>query len=199
MASAMLVLPVPTRPTHAYFADSRKPAQWRARMGLNFRAQFFTAGAGCLRSKRHKVHRLELEITEVVMLQGSDKTLDIMRHLHDLKIGISLDDFGKGYSSLSYLQKFCVDKIKIDRCFLANASDRGGLAVIRAISGLGRALQLVVMAQGVETWEQLELVRAEGCTEVQGYYFSPPVPADDIRRILLNSFAMPTLDASAAA
>jgi EAL domain-containing protein (putative c-di-GMP-specific phosphodiesterase class I) len=110
-----------------------------------------------------------------------------------------MDDFGKGYSSLRYLQKFSFDKIKIDRCFLANASDGGGLAVIRAISGLGRALQLVVMAEGVETWEQLELVRAEGCTEVQGYYFSPPVPAGDIRRMLQNSFAMPTLDASAAA
>ena len=144
-------------------------------------------------------HRLELEITESVMLQDSDRTLDILQRFHDLDIGISMDDFGTGYSSLNYLQKFSFDKIKIDRCFLANASNGGGLAVIRAISGLGHALRLVVMAEGVETWEQVELARAEGCTEVQGYYFSPPVPAGDIRRMLHSSFEMPMLDTSAAA
>ena len=79
------------------------------------------------------------------MLHDSDRTLDILQRLHDLQVGISMDDFGKGYSSLSYLQKFTFDKIKIDRCFLANATDGGGLAVIRAISGLGRALRLVVV------------------------------------------------------
>jgi len=143
-------------------------------------------------------HRLELEITESVMLQDSDKTLGIIQQLHNLDIGISMDDFGTGYSSLSYLQKFSFDKIKIDRCFLANASDGGGLAVIRAISGLGRALRVVVMAEGVETWEQVELVRAEGCTEVQGYFFSPPVAARDIRRMLYSACEMP-LRAGAAA
>ena len=109
-----------------------------------------------------------------------------------------MDDFGKGYSSLSYLQKFSFDKIKIDRCFLANAADGGGLAVIRAISGLGRALRLVVIAEGVETWEQLELVRAEGCAEVQGYFFSPPVVAAEIRRMLDTPLPMPGRAAAAA-
>jgi len=143
-------------------------------------------------------HRLELEITESVMLHDSDRTLAILQQLHDLGVGISMDDFGKGYSSLSYLQKFSFDKIKIDRCFLADAADGGGLAVIRAISGLGRALRLVVIAEGVETWEQLELVRAEGCAEVQGYFFSPPVVAAEIRRMLDTPLPMPGRAAAAA-
>jgi EAL domain-containing protein (putative c-di-GMP-specific phosphodiesterase class I) len=85
------------------------------------------------------------------------------------------------------LQKFPFDKIKIDRCFLANISSSDeSLAVIRAISGIGRALGLVVTAEGVETREQLDLIRAEGCTEMQGYFLSPPVTADDLRRILAN-------------
>jgi EAL domain-containing protein (putative c-di-GMP-specific phosphodiesterase class I) len=144
-------------------------------------------------------HRLELEITESVMLHDSDRTLTILQRLHDLNIGISMDDFGKGYSSLSYLQKFSFDKIKIDRCFLANSADGGGLAVIRAISGLGRALRLVVVAEGVESWEQLELVRAEGCAEVQGYFFSPPVAAGEIRKMLYCPSQMPRRAAAAAA
>ena len=109
-----------------------------------------------------------------------------------------MDDFGKGYSSLSYLQKFSFDKIKIDRCFLANATDGGGLAVIRAISGLGRALRLAVIAEGVETYEQLELVRAEGCAEVQGYLFSRPVAAAEIRRMLDAPLPLPGRTAAAA-
>ena len=132
------------------------------------------------------------------MLHDSDRTLDILQRLHDLQVGISMDDFGKGYSSLSYLQKFSFDKIKIDRCFLANATDGGGLAVIRAISGLGRALRLVVVAEGVESWEQLELVRAEGCAEVQGYLFSRPVAAAEIRCMLHAPLPMPGRAAAAA-
>ena len=142
--------------------------------------------------------RLELEITESVMLHDSDRTLDILQQLHDLQVGISMDDFGKGYSSLSYLQKFSFDKIKIDRCFLANATDGGGLAVIRAISGLGRALRLAVIAEGVETYEQLELVRAEGCAEAQGYLFSRPVAAAEIRRMLDAPLPLPGRTAAAA-
>ena len=143
-------------------------------------------------------NRLELEITESVMLHDSDRTLAILQQLHDLQVDISMDDFGKGYSSLSYLQKFSFDKIKIDRCFLANATDGGGLALIRAISGLGRALRLVVVAEGVETREQLELVRAEGCAEVQGFFFSPPVAAGEIRRMLHAPLPIPGRAAAAA-
>jgi predicted signal transduction protein with EAL and GGDEF domain len=133
-------------------------------------------------------HRLELEITESVLLQDSEGTLETLRRLRNMGIAVSMDDFGTGYSSLSYLQKFPFDKIKIDRCFMANiSSSEESLAVIRAISGIGRALGLVVTAEGVETREQLDLIRAEGCTEMQGYFLSPPVTADDLRnRILAN-------------
>jgi diguanylate cyclase (GGDEF)-like protein/PAS domain S-box-containing protein len=126
------------------------------------------------------VDRLELEVTESVLLQDRPATLTALRRLHDLGVGISMDDFGTGYSSLSYLQKFAFDKIKIDRCFLTEGSH----AVIRAICGLGRALQLAVVAEGVETLEQLELVRSEGCSAAQGYYFSPPVGAEALRAML---------------
>jgi diguanylate cyclase (GGDEF)-like protein/PAS domain S-box-containing protein len=130
------------------------------------------------------VGRLELEVTESVLLQDSQPTLAILRRLHDLGIGISMDDFGTGYSSLSYLQKFAFDKIKIDRCFLSSAQPKETQAVIRAICGLGEALQLAVTAEGVETAEQLELVRSEGCIAAQGYYFSPPVSAEALRAML---------------
>jgi diguanylate cyclase (GGDEF)-like protein/PAS domain S-box-containing protein len=130
------------------------------------------------------VGRLELEVTESVLLQDSQPTLAALRRLHDLGIGISMDDFGTGYSSLSYLQKFAFDKIKIDRCFLSSAQPKEAQAVIRAICGLGDALQLAVTAEGVETAEQLELVRSEGCIAAQGYYFSPPVSAEALRAML---------------
>jgi diguanylate cyclase (GGDEF)-like protein len=130
------------------------------------------------------VDRLELEVTESVLLQDSQPTLAALRRLHDLGIGTSMDDFGTGYSSLSYLQKFAFDKIKIDRCFLSSAQPKEAQAVIRAICGLGDALQLAVTAEGVETREQLELVRSEGCIAAQGYYFSPPVSAEALRAML---------------
>ena len=131
------------------------------------------------------VDRLELEVTESVLLQDSQSTLTALRRLHDLGIDISMDDFGTGYSSLSYLQKFAFDKIKIDRCFVSSdAQPDEAKAVIRAICGLGHALQLAVMAEGVETLEQLELVRSEGCIAAQGYYFSPPVSAEALRAML---------------
>jgi diguanylate cyclase (GGDEF)-like protein len=131
--------------------------------------------------------RLELEVTESVLLQDSQPTLAALRRLHDLGIDISMDDFGTGYSSLSYLQKFAFDKIKIDRCFLSNAQPKEAQAVIRAICGLGEALELAVVAEGVETKEQLELVRSEGCIAAQGYYFSPPVSAEALRAMLPTS------------
>jgi EAL domain-containing protein (putative c-di-GMP-specific phosphodiesterase class I) len=144
--------------------------------------------------------RLELEITESVLLQDTEMTLDILRRLRDLGMRISMDDFGTGYSSLSYLQKFSFDKIKVDRCFLPNAVEGGGgLAVIRAISGLGRALGLVVTAEGVETQSQLDLVRAEGCAEMQGFLFSRPIPAREFRVLLGGQPVIAVVEANTAA
>jgi diguanylate cyclase (GGDEF)-like protein len=135
-------------------------------------------------------HRLELEITETVLLQDTEATLSILNQLRALGAHISMDDFGTGYSSLSYLRKFPFDKIKIDQSFIRNLSDRpDSIAIVRAIAGLGRTLGIATTAEGVETEEELAKVRAEGCTEVQGYLFSMPKPAHELRALLrqLNS------------
>jgi diguanylate cyclase (GGDEF)-like protein len=126
-------------------------------------------------------HRLELEITESALLQNNDTTLATLGQLRTLGVQISMDDFGTGYSSLGYLQNFPFDKIKIDRSFINNLSNgHGSLAILRAIITLANSLGMRTIAEGVETSEQLETVRAEGCTEMQGYLFSPPCPASEI-------------------
>jgi diguanylate cyclase (GGDEF)-like protein len=126
--------------------------------------------------------RLELEITETVLLHDNDATLSTLHQLRDLGIKISMDDFGTGYSSLSYLRSFPFDKIKIDRSFVRDLTETGDCAaIIKAVAGLGRGLGIVTTAEGVETLAQLEQVRAEGCTEVQGYFFSAPRTAGEVR------------------
>ncbi len=130
-------------------------------------------------------NRLELEITESVLLQESEATLETLHQLRGLGIRISMDDFGTGYSSLSYLRTFPFDKIKIDRSFVSDLSKEGDCAaIIKAVAGLGRGMGIVTTAEGVETEAQLEHVRAEGCTEVQGYLFSKPLPAAEIRMFI---------------
>ena len=99
-----------------------------------------------------------------------------------------MDDFGTGYSSLSYLQSFPFDKIKIDRSFVKDITNGvGSLNIVRAVTAMARGLGMTTTAEGVETPEQLEMVRAEGCTEMQGYLFSRPLPAADIERLLLSN------------
>lgn len=131
--------------------------------------------------------RLELEITESVFLAETKATLAILHQLRELGVGISMDDFGTGYSSLSYLRSFPFNKIKIDRSFIKDLADRSDcLAIVRAISGLGRSLNITTTAEGVETVEQLDLLRAEGCDEVQGFLFSRAKPAADVEQLLLR-------------
>jgi diguanylate cyclase (GGDEF)-like protein len=131
--------------------------------------------------------RLELEITESVLLKNNDAIMSILRELRTLGVRVALDDFGTGYSSLSYLRSFPFDKIKIDRQFIADLSDTcaDSLAIVRAVARLGGALGMSTTAEGVETRGQLERVRAEGCTEMQGYLLSPPQPASEIARLFL--------------
>jgi diguanylate cyclase (GGDEF)-like protein len=129
--------------------------------------------------------RLELEITETVLMQDSESTLRMLHELRNLGAKISMDDFGTGYSSLSYLRKFPFDRIKIDRSFIHDMTTReDSLAIVRAVSALGRSLGMATTAEGVETIEQLERVRSEGCTEVQGFLFSAPRPAGEIPDLL---------------
>src|SRR5581483_6125532 len=129
--------------------------------------------------------RLELEITEAVLLENSEASLAALHQLRALGVGIAMDDFGTGYSSLSYLRSFPFDKIKIDRSFIRGLDgSKDSVAIIRAISGLGADLGLITTAEGVETGQQLELVRALGCTEVQGYLIGRPQPACEVPCLL---------------
>ena len=129
--------------------------------------------------------RLEIEITETALLADNQATLAALHHLRSLGVWIAMDDFGTGYSSLSYLRSFPFDKIKIDRSFVSDLGQRGDcLAIIKAVSGLGANLGMTTTVEGVETIEQLRLVREYGCTQIQGYYFSPPRPVGEVMKML---------------
>jgi len=129
--------------------------------------------------------RLEFEITEAVLLQETAESLTVLHRLREIGVRIAMDDFGTGYSSLSYLRSFPFDKIKIDQSFVRELASRNeAMAIVRAVTGLGRSLGIRTIAEGVETHEQLALLRAEGCREVQGYLFSYPRPAKDISLML---------------
>ena len=133
--------------------------------------------------------RLELEITESVLLQDGEATLATLHGLRQFGVRISMDDFGTGYSSLSYLRSFPFDKIKIDSSFIKELATRDdSMAIVRAVTGLGKSLGITTTAEGVETSEQLTLLRAEGCSEIQGFLFSRPLPAAGIERLLAQDF-----------
>ncbi|KQO77289.1 MAG: putative bifunctional diguanylate cyclase/phosphodiesterase [Methylobacteriaceae bacterium] len=132
--------------------------------------------------------RLELEITEGALLENTDSVLDVLNGLRALGVKISMDDFGTGYSSLSYLQKFPFDKIKIDQSFVRGMEGNAECgAIVRAIARLGASLGMRTTAEGVETATQLDAIRAEGCTEVQGYLTGRPMPAAQAAALLSAS------------
>ena len=137
-------------------------------------------------------NRLELEITEAVLLRDTEATLSALKQLRELGAHIAMDDFGTGYSSLGYLRRFPFDKIKIDRSFIHDLHENPEcVAIVRAVTGLGSALKIATTAEGVETIDQLNQLRSEGCTEVQGYLFSKPRPAHELAALLakLNAVA----------
>ena len=152
--------------------------------------QFRSAGllaviVGALAASGLAPDRLELEITETVLLHDSEATLNMLYQLRELGVRIAMDDFGTGYSSLSYLQSFPFDKIKIDRSFVRDiVESTGSLNIVRAIAALAKGLGMAATAEGVETSEQLAAIKTEGCTEMQGYLFSKPVPASEIERFI---------------
>jgi diguanylate cyclase (GGDEF)-like protein len=129
--------------------------------------------------------RLELEITEAVLIRDVDIALDILNELRAIGVRIALDDFGTGYSSLSYLQRFPFDKIKIDRCFISDiAEPHGSSSIVQAVVNIAASRHMTTTAEGVETVEQMELLRALGCTEMQGFLFSAAKPAAGLRLLL---------------
>jgi EAL domain-containing protein (putative c-di-GMP-specific phosphodiesterase class I) len=141
---------------------------------------------GALADSRLPARRLELEITEAVLIGDVEAALSVLHQLRDLGVRIALDDFGTGYSSLSYLQRFPFDKIKIDRSFVKDvgAAD-GSLAIVQAVVSIAKSRHMTTTAEGVEIETQRELLRALGCTEMQGFLFSPALPEAEFLRLLL--------------
>ena len=164
-------------PEHIRIAVNISPVQFK-------NASLVPTVLSALASSGLSANRLELEITESVLLQDTDATLTTLHELRELGVRVSMDDFGTGYSSLSYLRSFPFDNIKIDQSFVRDmVGNRQSLAIIQAVTSLGTTLGMTTTAEGVETQDQLEQLRAHGCTEVQGYYFSKPKPVDEITRL----------------
>jgi diguanylate cyclase (GGDEF)-like protein/PAS domain S-box-containing protein len=131
--------------------------------------------------------RLELEITEAVLIRDDEAALAVLHDLRAIGVRIALDDFGTGYSSLSYLQRFPFDKIKIDRCFITDiAEPEGSSCIVQAVVNIAAERHMTTTAEGVETEQQRDLLRELGCAEMQGYLFSPPKPAADVRTMLVG-------------
>jgi diguanylate cyclase (GGDEF)-like protein len=142
---------------------------------------------GALAATGLAADRLEIEITEAVLIRDDDIALAILHQLREVGVRVALDDFGTGYSSLSYLQRFPFDKIKIDRCFVTDIAEPGGSAsIVEAVVNIAHTRRMTTTAEGVETEQQKELLRALGCTHMQGYLFSAARPAAEIRPLLGN-------------
>ena len=135
--------------------------------------------------------RLELEITEAVLIRDDETALEILHQLRAIGIRIALDDFGTGYSSLSYLKRFPFDKIKIDRCFVNDLAEATDSSIVQAVVNIAAARHMTTTAEGVETERQQDLLRRLGCTEMQGFLFSAPKPAEEVRRMLLAHTSRP--------
>jgi EAL domain-containing protein (putative c-di-GMP-specific phosphodiesterase class I) len=144
--------------------------------------------ASALKESGLPASRLELEITESLFMSSSEATLAILGELRALGVRVAMDDFGNGYSSLSYLQQFPFDKIKIDRSFVAHiCTSRIAVSILEAIVALAGKLNMVTTVEGIETEEQAKIASVLGCTEMQGFLFSAPQPAADVARFFAGS------------
>ncbi|KQT55248.1 MULTISPECIES: EAL domain-containing protein [unclassified Aureimonas] len=159
------------------------PAQFRSRT-------LYADVVATLKRSGLKPSRLQLEITESVLLHDTEAILEILKAFRLLGIHIAMDDFGTGYSSLGYLSRFPFDKVKIDQSFVRDLSKRENIAVVRAVVGLSKAMGISVIAEGVETRQQLETLLEEGCHEMQGYHFSRPRPIAELPQFLMTYGSM---------
>jgi len=171
-------------PAHVRLAVNVSPVQFKSQgLALNVAAVLAATGLD--------PRRLELEITEAVLIADDDAAMATLSQLRELGVHIALDDFGTGYSSLRYLQRFPFDKIKIDRSFVKEVTEgSGSSSIIKAVVGIAADRNMITTAEGVETQRQRETVRALGCTQMQGYLFSAARPAGDIRAMLAASEAI---------
>jgi diguanylate cyclase (GGDEF)-like protein/PAS domain S-box-containing protein len=176
-------------PDHIKVAVNLSPAQLNSR-------NLVSMVTAALNESGMSPHKLQLEITETVLLQNTFTTLATLHELRKMGVQIALDDFGTGYSSLSYLRSFPFDKIKIDRSFIQDLSNGAEpLAIVNAVAGLAKCLNMTSTAEGVETQQQMEVLQSIGCTEMQGYLFSHARPAKEIRQF----FAQRSADKAGAA
>jgi len=175
----------------------RELARWHAdghrglSLAVNLSAIQFRRGnveesvLGALEKSGAPAHALELELTETILLHDAEQVLGTVKRLKALGIKLSIDDFGTGYSSLAYLKRFAVDKLKIDQSFVRDLpTDRDDAAIVQAVIQMAKSLDLVVLAEGVETEEIAWRLRALDCDLVQGYHFGRPMPAADFRRLI---------------
>jgi len=169
-----------TWPDHVRVAVNVSPVQFRSpSLALHVAAALASSGL--------PASRLELEITEAVLIRDDEAALDMLHQLRKLGVRIALDDFGTGYSSLSYLQRFPFDKIKIDRSFIRDIAGPGASSsIVQAVMNIAAASDMTTTAEGVETEQQRNLLYILGCTEMQGFLFSPAIPATEVRRLLLT-------------
>jgi diguanylate cyclase (GGDEF)-like protein len=167
-------------PDEVRVAVNVSPIQFRSQtLALNVAAALAASGLSA--------GRLELEITEAVLIRDDEAALEVLHQLRKLGVRIALDDFGTGYSSLSYLQRFPFDKIKIDRSFIRDLAGAGASSsIVQAVVNIAAASDMTTTAEGVETEQQRNLLHILGCTEMQGFLFSPAIPAVEIRRLLLS-------------
>ncbi len=173
-------------PSHVRVAVNLSPVQFKNK-------RLYETVEAALRDTGLAPTRLELEITESLLLNDNEPTLKTLHRMRALGVRISMDDFGTGYSSLSYLRSFPFDKIKIDRSFMRDLKSKGdSIAIIKAVISLGQSLGMSTTAEGIETEEQLAAVRDQGCNEVQGFLFSPPISAQAVTQMLAEE-ARPTL------
>jgi EAL domain-containing protein (putative c-di-GMP-specific phosphodiesterase class I) len=158
---------------------------------VQFRSQTLALKvAAALAASGLPASRLELEITEAVLIRDDEAALAMLHQLRELGVRIALDDFGTGYSSLSYLQRFPFDKIKIDRSFIKGIEEPSGSAyIVQAVVNIAEARSMTTTAEGVETEQELQMLRDLGCTDMQGYLFSPALPAAELAELLRSSRA----------
>lgn len=158
---------------------------------VELRAPGFVAGVrATLRETGLEPRYLELELTETVLIEDSRSVADVLKELKDIGVLLALDDFGTGYSNLSQLKRFPIDALKIDQSFVRDlAVDEDDAGIVTAVIGMGKSLHMRVVAEGVETREQLEILQEHGCPQGQGYYFCRPVPAEQFRRLLEHDTA----------
>jgi EAL domain-containing protein (putative c-di-GMP-specific phosphodiesterase class I) len=171
----------------SYFSDSYQNAVVAVNISpLQFgRPDFLDKVRDVLKTSGLAPKNLELEITEGVIIYNEQETIDTLVALKELGVKLAIDDFGTGYSSLSYLKKFDIDKLKIDQSFIRSIQiDRADQSIVRTIIELGRNFELQLIAEGVEEQSQLNLLKSMGCDEIQGYFFSRPLPETDFEKFL---------------